>query len=35
MQKNTSQNWLEFKQDKDSGIETIRAHFYGHAYDAY
>jgi AraC-like DNA-binding protein len=32
MQKN-SENWLDFKRDQDTGIETIRAHFYGHAYD--
>ena len=29
---NTS-NWIDLKQDADTGIETIRAHFEGHAYD--
>ncbi len=26
-------NWIDLKQDADTGIETIRAHFEGHAYD--
>ncbi|MEK1943789.1 MAG: AraC family transcriptional regulator [Pseudomonas sp.] len=26
-------NWIDLSQDADSGIETIRAHFRGHAYD--
>jgi AraC-like DNA-binding protein len=26
-------NWIDLKQDAESGIETIRAHFQGHAYD--
>ncbi|SSW71250.1 HTH-type transcriptional regulator YesS [Achromobacter veterisilvae] len=26
-------NWINVKQDPESGIETIRAHFEGHAYD--
>tara|TARA_R110000796_G_scaffold102624_1_gene211618 strand:+ start:925 stop:1767 length:843 start_codon:yes stop_codon:yes gene_type:complete len=26
-------NWIDLKQDADTGIETIRAHFDGHAYD--
>ncbi len=26
-------NWIDLSQDADSGIETIRAHFQGHAYD--
>ncbi|MCI8209438.1 AraC family transcriptional regulator [Pseudomonas sp. S25] len=26
-------NWIDLKQDHESGIETIRAHFEGHAYD--
>ncbi|MCQ4271696.1 MULTISPECIES: AraC family transcriptional regulator [Pseudomonas] len=26
-------NWVELLQDGDTGIETIRAHFEGHAYD--
>lgn len=29
----TSQNWLDLAQDADTGIETLRAHFEGHAYD--
>jgi AraC-like DNA-binding protein len=29
----TSSNWIDLKQDAESGIETIRAHFEGHAYD--
>ena len=28
-----TQNWITLKQDAESGIETIRAHFEGHAYD--
>lgn len=26
-------NWIELSQDADTGIESIRAHFQGHAYD--
>jgi AraC-like DNA-binding protein len=26
-------NWIELAQDADTGIETLRAHFQGHAYD--
>lgn len=26
-------DWLELRQHKDTGIETIKAHFEGHAYD--
>lgn len=26
-------NWIDLKQDADTGIETLRAHFEGHAYD--
>ncbi|MFI8480236.1 AraC family ligand binding domain-containing protein [Pseudomonas sp. NPDC078700] len=26
-------NWLELSQDAETGIESIRAHFQGHAYD--
>lgn len=29
----TNRNWIDLKQDSESGIETIRAHFEGHAYD--
>ncbi|WP_298837131.1 AraC family transcriptional regulator [uncultured Salinicola sp.] len=29
----TSTNWIDLRQDSDTGIETIRAHFEGHAYD--
>ncbi|MBH2036285.1 MAG: AraC family transcriptional regulator [Pseudomonadales bacterium] len=29
----TSQNWIDLAQDADTGIETLRAHFEGHAYD--
>lgn len=29
----TDRNWIDLKQDADTGIETIRAHFEGHAYD--
>lgn len=29
----TSRNWLDLAQDPDTGIETLRAHFEGHAYD--
>lgn len=28
-----SQNWIDLAQDADTGIETLRAHFKGHAYD--
>lgn len=28
-----AQSWIELKQDAETGIETIRAHFEGHAYD--
>ncbi|MGO4305432.1 AraC family ligand binding domain-containing protein [Cupriavidus sp. RAF12] len=27
------QSWIDLKQDAETGIETIRAHFVGHAYD--
>ncbi len=26
-------NWVRFARDRDTGIETIHAHFEGHAYD--
>lgn len=29
----SQRNWIDLKQDAESGIETIRAHFEGHAYD--
>ncbi|KAB0488495.1 AraC-type DNA-binding protein [Pseudomonas reinekei] len=29
----TSHNWIDLAQDVDTGIETLRAHFEGHAYD--
>lgn len=29
----STRNWIDFKQDADTGIESIRAHFEGHAYD--
>ena len=28
-----SDNWIDLAQDADTGIETLRAHFKGHAYD--
>ncbi|MFJ2364715.1 AraC family ligand binding domain-containing protein [Pseudomonas sp. NPDC087697] len=28
-----SHNWIDLTQDHDTGIETLRAHFEGHAYD--
>ncbi|PIA73770.1 AraC family transcriptional regulator [Ectopseudomonas toyotomiensis] len=28
-----TQSWVDLKQDADTGIEVIRAHFEGHAYD--
>jgi AraC-like DNA-binding protein len=28
-----SRNWIEFAKDTETGIETIQAHFEGHAYD--
>ncbi|WP_339526566.1 AraC family transcriptional regulator [Pseudomonas sp. EA_35y_Pfl2_R111] len=28
-----TRNWIELSQDADTGIESIRAHFQGHAYD--
>ncbi|WP_321354859.1 AraC family transcriptional regulator [Pseudomonas extremaustralis] len=29
----TAHNWIDLSQDPDTGIETLRAHFRGHAYD--
>lgn len=29
----SNRNWIDLKQDAMSGIETVRAHFEGHAYD--
>ncbi|OYT80889.1 AraC family transcriptional regulator [Pseudomonas sp. PGPPP2] len=29
----TAQNWIDIAHDSDTGIETLRAHFVGHAYD--
>ena len=29
----TAHNWIDLAQDADTGIETLRAHFQGHAYD--
>ena len=29
----SAQSWVDLAQDEDTGIETIRAHFRGHAYD--
>ncbi|MHC8394985.1 AraC family ligand binding domain-containing protein [Pseudomonas sp. LB3P93] len=29
----STHNWLDLAQDADTGIETLRAHFEGHAYD--
>jgi AraC-like DNA-binding protein len=29
----TPHNWIDLAQDHDTGIETLRAHFEGHAYD--
>ncbi|VVO42791.1 AraC family transcriptional regulator [Pseudomonas fluorescens] len=29
----TTHNWIDLAQDADTGIETLRAHFKGHAYD--
>jgi hypothetical protein len=29
----TAQNWVNISHDTDTGIETLRAHFTGHAYD--
>jgi AraC-like DNA-binding protein len=29
----TSHNWIDLAQDAGTGIETLRAHFEGHAYD--
>jgi len=29
----SNRNWIDLKQDATSGIETMRAHFEGHAYD--
>ncbi|WVV49353.1 AraC family ligand binding domain-containing protein [Pseudomonas sp. NA13] len=29
----TARNWIDLKQDATSGIETVHAHFEGHAYD--
>ncbi|MCU0117627.1 AraC family transcriptional regulator [Pseudomonas sp. B2M1-30] len=29
----SARNWIDLAQDADTGIETLRAHFEGHAYD--
>ncbi|KTC30254.1 AraC family transcriptional regulator [Pseudomonas sp. ABAC61] len=29
----STHNWIDLAQDADTGIETLRAHFTGHAYD--
>jgi len=29
----SSRNWIDLAQDRETGIETLRAHFEGHAYD--
>lgn len=29
----SAHNWIDLSQDADTGIETLRAHFEGHAYD--
>ncbi|TRX72763.1 AraC family transcriptional regulator [Pseudomonas mangiferae] len=29
----TARHWIDLRQDAETGIETIRAHFEGHAYD--
>lgn len=29
----TAHNWIDLAQDDETGIETLRAHFQGHAYD--
>ena len=29
----SSRNWIDLSQDADTGIESLRAHFTGHAYD--
>lgn len=29
----TDRHWIDLRQDAETGIETIRAHFEGHAYD--
>ena len=29
----SAHNWIDLAQDADTGIETLRAHFEGHAYD--
>jgi len=29
----TAHNWIDLAQDTETGIETLRAHFTGHAYD--
>ncbi|ENT4821175.1 MAG: AraC family transcriptional regulator [Klebsiella michiganensis] len=30
-----SENWFNFRRDRETGIETVNAHFNGHAYDAH
>ncbi len=29
----TTHNWIDLTQHADTGIEALRAHFEGHAYD--
>ncbi|NVK17873.1 MAG: AraC family transcriptional regulator [Methylocystaceae bacterium] len=35
MKSDNSQNWLNLKHDSATGIETLHAHFEGHAYDSH
>lgn len=31
--KTISNDWIRFQRDQDTGIESVHAHFWGHAYD--
>lgn len=31
----TDENWIDLQRDPETGIESVHAHFHGHAYDAH
>ncbi len=33
MQEMSTRNWIDLNRDRETGIESLRAHFQGHAYD--
>ena len=34
-EKSVSGDWIDFRRDVETGIESINAHFRGHAYDSH